>query len=95
MNQRQQTIKKYFDQSATTKYFQKGKLVLLWNKAKENPSLHTKFEALWIGPYTIENILGYNSYLLKDMKGDSADVSSQWPTSQEFLFLINLALTCT
>jgi len=69
MSQRQQTIKKYFDQSATTKYFQKGQLVLLCNKEKEKPSLHTKFDALWIGLYTFENILGYNSYLLKDMKG--------------------------
>jgi len=31
--------------------------------------MHTKFEALWIGPYIIANILGYNSYMLKDMKG--------------------------
>jgi hypothetical protein len=51
------------------KDFQKGKLVLLWNKAKEKPSLHTKFEKIWIGPYIIENILGYNFYLPKYMKG--------------------------
>jgi hypothetical protein len=69
MNQRQQIIKKYFDHSTTMKDFQKGQLVFLRNKAKENPSLHTKFEPLWIGPFIIENILGYNSYLLKDMKG--------------------------
>jgi hypothetical protein len=43
--------------------------VLPWNKAKEKPSLHTKFEALWIGPYIIEKITGFNSYKLKDMKG--------------------------
>jgi hypothetical protein len=69
INQRQQSIKRYFDQSASVKYFQKGQLVLLWNKAKEKSSLHTKFEALWIGPYVIEKVLGYNSYLLRDMKG--------------------------
>jgi hypothetical protein len=45
MSQRQQTIKIHFDQSASTKDFQKGQLVLLWNKEKEKPSLHTKFEA--------------------------------------------------
>jgi hypothetical protein len=49
--------------------FQKGELVLLWNKAKEKPSMHTKFKALWIGPYIVEKILGFNSYMLKDMKG--------------------------
>jgi hypothetical protein len=51
------------------KKFQKGELVLLWNKAKEKPSMHTKFEALWIGPYVIKNILGFNSSILQDMKG--------------------------
>jgi hypothetical protein len=43
--------------------------VLLWNKAKEKPSMDTKFEALWIGPYIVEKILGFNSYMLHDMKG--------------------------
>jgi hypothetical protein len=51
------------------KNFQKGELVLLWNKAKEKSSMHTKFEALWIRPYVIEKILGFNSYMLQDMKG--------------------------
>jgi hypothetical protein len=69
IDQRQHNVKKYFDQSATIKNFQKGELVLLWNKAKEKPSMHTKFEALWIGPYIIENILSFNLYMLKDMKG--------------------------
>jgi hypothetical protein len=31
--------------------------------------MHTKFEALWIGPYVVNNILGFNSYILQDMKG--------------------------
>jgi hypothetical protein len=41
----------------------------LWNKAKEKPSMHTKFEELWIRPYVIENILGFNAYMLQYMKG--------------------------
>jgi hypothetical protein len=43
--------------------------VLLWNKAKEKLCMHTKFEALWIRPYVVENILGFKSYMLQDMKG--------------------------
>jgi hypothetical protein len=43
--------------------------VLLWNKAKQKTSIHTKFEELWIRPYIIEKILIFNSYMLKDMKG--------------------------
>jgi hypothetical protein len=39
----------------------------LWNKEKEKPSFHKKFEALWIDPYHIEKVVGYNSYLLKDI----------------------------
>jgi hypothetical protein len=31
--------------------------------------MHIKFEALWIGPYIIKIIQGFNSYMLKDMKG--------------------------
>jgi hypothetical protein len=69
INKRQQVVKRYFDKSTTSRYFQKYQLVLLWNKAKEKPSFHTKFEALWIGPYQIEKVIGYNSYLFKDMKG--------------------------
>lgn len=44
--------------------------VLLWNKAKEKPSMHTKFEALWIGPYQIEKVIGFNSYIIKDFDGN-------------------------
>jgi hypothetical protein len=51
------------------KNFQKGELVLLWNKAKEKPFMHTKFEALWIRPYVVEKILGFNFYMLQYMKG--------------------------
>jgi len=69
MNQRLKIIKNYFDHRKTMKEFQKGQVVLLWNKEKENPSLHTKFEVLWIVPYIIEKNLGYKSYLIKDMKG--------------------------
>jgi hypothetical protein len=64
-SQRQQSIKRYFDQSKTVNNFQKGDLVLLWNKAKEKLSMHTKFEALWIRPYVVENILGFNSICSK------------------------------
>jgi hypothetical protein len=42
--------------------------MLIWNKSKVKPSMHTNFEELWIGPYIIEKILGFNSYMIKDMK---------------------------
>jgi hypothetical protein len=43
-------------------------MVLLWNKSKEKPLMHTKFIALYIRPYIVEKILGFNSYMLKEIK---------------------------
>jgi len=62
-------VKRHFDKSTIARDLKKDELVLLWNKAKEKIYFHTKFEALWIGPYQIEKVIGFNSYLLKDMKG--------------------------
>ena len=39
-----------FDQNLTSKEFVKDLYVLLWNNARENPSMHNAFEALWICP---------------------------------------------
>jgi hypothetical protein len=93
--QRQQNVKKYFDQSATIKNFQKGELVLLWNKEKENPSMHTKFEALWIGLYIIEKISKFQFIYAQGHEGNNINVSSQWETSEKFLCLIFILFTCT
>lgn len=49
-SRRKQEVKRYFDQISTINDFQNDQLVLLWNKPKIKRSLHTKFEALWIGP---------------------------------------------
>jgi hypothetical protein len=84
-------VKKYFDKSTTSKDFQKDQLVLLWNKEKEKPSFHMKFEALWIGPYQIKKVIGYNSYLLKDMKGNNPIVSCKRETSETFFLLTPLS----
>jgi hypothetical protein len=43
--------------------------MLLWNKAKEKPSMHSKFKELCIGPHIINKILGFNYYMCEDMKG--------------------------
>jgi hypothetical protein len=36
ISKRQQVVKRYFDKSTTLRYFQKDRLVFLWNKAKKN-----------------------------------------------------------
>lgn len=51
IQKRQETTKRHFDQTVTLKKIVKDQYVMLWNKAKEKLSMHTKFEALWIRPY--------------------------------------------
>jgi hypothetical protein len=69
--------------------------VLLWNKAKEKSSMHTKFEELWIRPYVIEKIWGFNSYMLQDMKEKNINAACQWETFERFLFLRLFHSHCT
>lgn len=32
--------------------------------------MNTKFEALWIAPYQIEKVIGFNSHIIKDLGGN-------------------------
>ena len=66
IEKRQQTVKKHFDKKAKADSFQVGQKVLLWDSAHAEKGRHTKFQKLWIGPYTISSIVGQNSYLLSD-----------------------------
>ena len=66
IEKRQQTVKKYFDKKAKTDSFKVGQKVLLWDLAHAEKGRHTKFQKLWIGPYTIHSIVGQNSYLLSN-----------------------------
>lgn len=63
IEKRQKASKNHFDQKVTLKEFVKDQYVLFWKKYKENPSMHTKFEALWIDPYQTEKVIGFNSYI--------------------------------
>jgi len=38
----------------------------LWDSAHADKGKHTKFQKLWIGPFTISTVVGQNSYLLSD-----------------------------
>jgi len=66
IQKRQQVVKKYFDKKAKIDSFKVGQKVLLWDSAHAEKGKHTKFQKLWIGPYTIHSIVGQNSYLLSD-----------------------------
>lgn len=50
--------------------FQIRDLVLKWNKRREGPSKHDKFDFLWFGPFIIHNLAGENYYVLMNIQDD-------------------------
>jgi len=66
IEKRQHTVKKYFDKKAKTDSFHIGQKVLFSDSTHAERGKHTKFQKLWIGPYTISSVIGQNSYLLSD-----------------------------
>ena len=70
----QDKVKSNFDRSSRPRTFQKGDTVLLWDKWREKPSKHRKFDNLWMGPYIIHDIAGVNSFHLSDMDGEKQNL---------------------
>ncbi|KAH9326334.1 hypothetical protein KI387_006512, partial [Taxus chinensis] len=55
LEQHQQAIKKWFDKKAKPQAFKVGDLVLKWDDDRAKPGHHSKFDALWSGPYIISS----------------------------------------
>jgi ribonuclease HI/transposase InsO family protein len=70
MIKNQEKVKNTFDHKARGRNFVEGDLVLLWDKRKEKPGMHKKFDSLWGGPYKIRSCAGVNSYNLETMEGE-------------------------
>jgi len=51
MVKNQDKIKGTFDHKATQKNFEDDDFVLMWDKGKEKPGMHKKFDSLWLGPH--------------------------------------------
>jgi ribonuclease HI len=66
----QQKIKQVFDRKAKKEHFQVGDLVLKWDAPKQDKGKHSKFEALWIGPFRISEAFSNNTYKLLDLEGE-------------------------
>lgn len=61
----QNHIKRWFDKkSVGNPSFHVGYLVLKWDNLHEDKDKHTKFESLWIGPYTVQEKIGPHTYHL-------------------------------
>ena len=66
----QDKIKRTFDKSSRPRPFRIGDMVLLWDKRRENPGKHKKFDSLWLVPYIIYDVADTNSFLLNIMEGE-------------------------
>jgi hypothetical protein len=71
MERNQEKIKNTFDHIAKERNFTEGDLVLLWDKRREKPGMHEKFDSLWAGPYKIMSCAGTNSFNLETMEGEA------------------------
>ena len=50
-----QYMKRSFDRKAKFRIFKQGDLVVKWDANREKLGRHSKFDALWSGPYVIIN----------------------------------------
>ena len=76
----QNCIKRWSDKkSAGNTNFVVGDLVLKWDKPHEDKGKHTKFQSLWICPFTVHEKIGQHMYCLQslDRKIDTLPVNCQ------------------
>ena len=69
----QDKIKRNFDKSARPRSFQIGDTVLLWDKRKEKPGKHKKFDNLWMGSVITQCVATHLRYPIRDGKGKVAN----------------------
>jgi hypothetical protein len=65
-----ENVNNTFDKSSQQRFFQEGDIVLLWDKRREKPRNHGKFDSLWIGPYIIQGTAGENYFCLNRLDGE-------------------------
>jgi hypothetical protein len=63
-------IKGTCDHKARDIICKEGDQVLLWDKRKEKPRMHKKFDSLWNGPYKIVSEAGHNAFNLATLGGE-------------------------
>lgn len=55
-------MKKNFNRKAALRVFNEGDLVLKWDELKSKPVKHTKFDAIWDGPYIMTRKKQHNTF---------------------------------
>ena len=66
----QEKVKRAFDKTTRQRVFSIGDIVLLWDKRREKPGKHGKFDSLWLGPFVIRDVAGPNSSHLSHLNGE-------------------------
>ena len=69
-NWNQEKVKRAFDKTTRKRVFSIGDTVLLWDKRREKPGKHGKFDSLWLGPFIIRDEAGPNSFHLSHLDGE-------------------------
>lgn len=60
-------VKKVFDKKAKQRNLQPRDLVLMWDKHREKPGKHSKFDSLLRGPYQVTSVVGTSSFHLSHL----------------------------
>ena len=68
-HEHQQKIKQAFDRKARKRDVPLGDLVLKWDTPKQDKGKHSKFKALWIGPFKIFEMFSNKTYKLQNLEG--------------------------
>jgi hypothetical protein len=67
-------VKKDFDKLARHRDLIVGDTIFLWDKGREKPGKHGKFDNLWLGPYLIREIARQNSFHLSQLDGEHINI---------------------
>lgn len=70
----QALMKKTCDMKAIPKVFNERDLVLKWDELKSRPRKHTKFDAMWSGPFMITKCKPHNACKLPNLEGEELPI---------------------
>lgn len=76
-------LNKLFDKKVTPRDFRD--LVLLWDSRHEDKGKHGKFNALWMGPCSIDIKIGEHTFFLKELDGEFIELHVNGRNLKHFL----------
>ena len=71
----QEKVKRAFDKTTWKRVFINGDTDLLWDKRREKPGKHGKFDSLWLDPFIIRDEAWPNYFHLSQLDGEPMNFS--------------------